>query len=143
MELLQWDKESQETFSMTLDGITLDNINGKQADVSFTAPVLNSYEEEITAVPFNYNFSAYTREQEMLASGNAELTELVSYGITANPQYYLFSSTISEDYWEMPENYIAPKATIDFGKGTLNFEFVFDHANAGGYSRIYVEYTLQ
>ena len=42
----------------------------------------------------------------------------------------------------MPENYVAPKATLDFEKGTLNFEVVFDHTNAGGYSRVYVEYSI-
>lgn len=141
MEILEWNKDSKETFSMTLDGISLE-MSGQTANVNFTGTTINVYEEEIVTVPFVYEFSAYGREQELLAEGNAELQELVSCGITANPQNYLFYSTIGEDYWEMPENYIAPKATLDFEKGTLNFEFVFDHTNAGGYSRVYVEYSI-
>ena len=66
MKILEWNKDSKETFSMTLDGISLE-MNGQTANVNFTGTTINVYEEEIVTVPFVYEFSAYGREQELLA----------------------------------------------------------------------------
>lgn len=70
------------------------------------------------------------------------VTELITeYAITLDPIAYLLYSSIDEDGWENePSDFIEPKGS--FNEDTFTFQFPWDHYNSGGYTQIYVTYTL-
>ena len=139
-EAINWNSESQETFNMTLDGITF----GTDKTISFVAEYINSYDEETIIVPFEYAFSAYDREQ------TADFSEAsVKPGddewlpdCTADPAAHLNLSGILYDEYEYEGEgyYVEPVAEIA-EDGSLVFTFCFDHKNAADYTRVVATYT--
>ena len=139
-EAINWNSESQETFNMTLDGITF----AADRTISFVAEYINSYDEETIIVPFEYAFSAYDREQ------TADFSEAsVKPGddewlpdCTANPAAHLNLSGILYDEYESEGEgyYVEPVAEIA-EDGSLVFTFCFDHKNAADYTRVVATYT--
>lgn len=142
MQLISWDKDSKESFSVTLDSLVLNDINENSANVDFVKIGEDEYGDPTSTIPFTYSFSAWDRMKELIDQGNAEAIEYDYTGGSANPTQYLFISPITYDCWEVPENYLSPKMTFDFKNKKLNCQFVFDHPMAGGYTRITVEYQL-
>lgn len=144
---------AKETFDMTLNHIMLND----DRSLSFTgmkAGAMNT--DSIVAVPFSYNFSAWTRLKDMaLHNGTAivndgdtqaeySLNELIAAGGSLDPNDYLFTTAIDQDGWENePSDWIQPMAMLDEKAGTLIFVFPFDFANASGYSHIKVIYRLK
>lgn len=165
MELLQWNENSTETFEVSLPNIKIVNYDAdsQTADIEFVATGDADYmldqdgkkiysdllEDNISYyhtswIPFAYKYSAWDRNLKLFADGNAEIIELLNYNVVADPKVYLGISDINEDAWEIEENnlYVSPKGSIDFAKGTMTFEFPFDHADQNGYSRVKVSYSL-
>lgn len=143
MKIINWNPKSTEEFSMTLDQLKLKNIESNTATVDFVGIKTDSFDDQYNVIAFDYSFSAWKRQKELLDKGDAEMKELFTYDISANPETYLFISNIDNDSWEDPKNFVSPTANIDFAKGTMDFNFVFDHKNAGGYSIITVNYTKE
>ena len=141
--------KSTESFSAVLDNITL-NTDGT---LNFTA-----VEDDKTIVPFEYNYSVWTRINEMANAGNTvnvnEGSTYVEYSIkdlleqysTFCPAKYLGNTDISIDaYGATPSNFVLPSAKYDFNNNTMNFEFAWDYGNGSylnDYVRINANYTM-
>lgn len=140
MDLIGLTKDSQETFSVSLDNIRVNMPQNGESNVEFLGSVLNNYEEELTTVPFVYNYSAWNRLKEKVDAGDETAIECVGFGATVKPEAYLVNSSIDSDYWEDSSRWVEPKGTLNGKK--LTFQFNFDHSSATGYTKISVEYTL-
>ncbi len=132
MNGINWNKDTKETFSMTLDGIkpTADKT------VDFVAAKYSPYmDDEAEIVPFEYSFSAYEREKL------ATLEIMEGSDATANPEMHLNISPITEDYYESEGEglWTAPEAVISDTE--LKFTFCFDIATASDYIKIVTTYT--
>ena len=141
--------KSTESFSAVLDNITL-NTDGT---LNFTA-----VEDDKTIVPFEYNYSVWTRINEMANAGNTvnvnEGSTYVEYSIkdlleqysTFCPAKYLGNTDISIDaYGATPSNFVLPSAKYDFNNNTMNFEFAWDYGNGSylnDYVRVKANYTM-
>jgi len=141
--------KSTESFSAVLDNITL-NTDGT---LNFTA-----VEDDKTIVPFEYNYSVWTRINEMANAGNTvnvnEGSTYVEYSIkdlleqysTFCPAKYLGNTDITIDaYGATPSNFVLPSAKYDFNNNTMNFEFAWDYGNGSylnDYVRIKANYTM-
>lgn len=159
MPLINWNKDSQETFNVTLDGIEIDltaptgektyAINYvKEGDAYVLDQTGNPigedyYYSKTSWIPFKYEYSAWTRLLEKVKEGNDDALEFFNADGTSDPEYYLLNSSVNEDEWEAEENnyYVEPSGSIDFATGKMTFTFPADHRYAGGYSRVNVTYT--
>lgn len=141
MKLLNWNKESKETFAVSLDAIRLKDITSTSTRLEYLGPGKNYYGAPITIVPFTYQFSALDRQNKLLESGNAEIKEINDQGASADPAYYLNCyDLVNSDYYDTPENFIKSTGNIDFATDKMTYQFLLSHANAGGYTRITVVY---
>lgn len=169
MNLINWNSSSSETFAVTLPGLRITSISGGKATVEFVTegdnyiydsngkPIYNAeYEMDLTYnwatswIPFNYTYSAWTRQLGLIENGDPQALELLTLGSSAAPASYLGISDVLEDAWEIDEEedgvanlYVTPRGEIDFNAGTMTFEFPFDHMDQYGYSRVNVVYSLQ
>lgn len=137
MDALNWNKTSEEVFTMSLDGITF----GAEGAVEFLGQGLSQYEDEITIVPFDYYFTAYERELAAIASGDLDPSADPdwAYDATANPYYHLNCDDITEDYYE-GGNWIEASASVS--ETALTFTFcVYGCFLDGDYTRIVATYT--
>lgn len=146
--------KSTETFTSSLDNITLNN----DGTLNFTKATSNEDGSTITKVPFSYNYSVWTRLNEMAKAGKtvniSEGKNTVEYSIqdlinqynTFNPSYYLGNSDISKDaYGAKLSNFTTPSAKYDFNKGTMSFNFSWDYGSGmilNDYIKINVNYTM-
>jgi len=136
MELLNWNKANPGTFTMSLDGIKLKNISDGTATVDFL-PV--SVPDVRTIIPFEYVFSPWELQKKLIKEGNQIAIDLEEADGTANPAHYLQASDVAIDELE-DGTFMPPVGKIDFKAKKLTFQFVFDHAYAGGYNRANVVY---
>lgn len=144
----------QETFNVTLDGITLN----RDGTLNFTSQMEDEYGDEVTKIPFDYKFSAWERMKKMADEGKTvevdeggttaeyALSDLLQQIGTLNPSYYLGNSDIAADaYGNEPSNYVTPMGKVDFKAGVMEFVFPWDFG-AGGflsdYINIHVVYTM-
>ncbi len=141
MTEIGWTSESVETFSMTLDGIF---VNDDQS-VDFVKDLSyydEEYEEDVTLhkVDFEYMFSAFEREKEALAAGKigTEVDEDWAYDATVDPSMWLNTDDISEDGYEYG-NYVEASATISDEK--MVFTFPIYNYNDYDYSKVVATYT--
>lgn len=145
METINWTPTSNETFNATLDGIKCQNITASGADLDILGEA-KSYEgtdyETVYSpvVPFEYSFSAWDRQKELLDAGDAEMMDAYILGGSAEPSYYLFSYSVDEDGYGNG-NWLESKGHIDFEKGEMTFQFVMDHYYAYDYTIVHVTYT--
>ncbi|MCH5227322.1 MAG: DUF4929 family protein [Muribaculaceae bacterium] len=165
MKLIGWNADSQESFTVTLPGIKITDIANGKATLEFVEEgenyILNSKGEPIYSelledyllhnyatswIPFQYDFTAWNRQLGLVEDGNEEAIELTGTLSTADPQFYLGTEDVLEDYYEGEDDilnyYVYPSGVIDFNAGTITFEFPFCHYDQYGYSRVKVTYTL-
>lgn len=141
MELLDWNKDTKETFTVSLDGIKLKEITSSSVGLEYLGDGKDQYGDPITIVPFAYRFSALDRQNKLLESGIAEIQELNEQGASADPAYYLFvHDLVTSDYYDEPLNFIKSTGSIDLSTDKMTYEFILSHANAGGYTRVNVVY---
>ena len=140
MDRIGWTATSEETFNVTLDGIKCTNLSATGADLEILGPKEDSYGDTYMVVPFDYSFTAWDRQKELLDKGDADMQEIYDQGGFANPTFYLFYYGADTNEWE-GENWLESKGHIDFEKGEMTFQFVIDHAYAGDYTRVHVTYT--
>lgn len=141
MTEIGWTSESVETFSITLDGIF---VNDDQS-VDFVKDLSyydEEYEEDVTLhkVNFEYMFSAFEREKEALAAGKigTEVDEDWAYDATVDPSMWLNTDDISEDGYEYG-NYVEASATIS--DENMVFTFPIYNYNDYDYSKVVATYT--
>ena len=89
MDLIGLTKDSQETFSVSLDSIRVNMPQNGESNVEFLGRVLDKYKESVSVVPFVYNYSAWNRLKEKVDAGDETAIECVGYGATVNPVVYL------------------------------------------------------
>lgn len=143
---------SKETFSCELDSIVIDP---SDMSLHFVGTRANAYDEDITVVPFKFGFTAWDRLKALADEGKevevdegegnksmVSLSDIIDMGGSLNPDAYLFNSTISEDAWDNPVNYVTPQGAIDFATGKMSFTFPWDFSVASGYERISVVYAF-
>ena len=143
--------EDEEEFNVLLDNIELEP---EAQSISFVTTVQDVNGYDLKNVPFEYSFTAWDRWKTMGEQGKTvsvlegdnwveySVAELITeYAITLDPIAYLLYSSIDEDEWENePSDFIEPKGS--FNEDTFTFQFSWDHYNSGGYTQIYVTYTL-
>lgn len=134
MEAIDWNKDSEEVFSMSLDGITFNADNS----VDFLGTGIDQYGDEITIVPFSYEFTAYDRELAAIADGSFVRDEY-AYDATANPAYHMNNTDIAEDWCEYG-NWVEASASVS--NEALTFTFcVYMCINDYDYTRIVATYS--
>ena len=135
VEAIGWTADSEEVFSMSLDGIKLNADN----TVDFLGTGPDQYGEEIVIVPFEYSFTAYEREKAAVADGTFEKEDEYAFDCTANPAYHLNNTTIEYDYCEYG-NYVEASAEISAEELTFTF-CVYMCVNDYDYTKIVATYT--
>ena len=141
-ELINWDKNSQETFNVSLDNIEIKTpINGI-SEINFIGNVTKTNESVIKAVPFKMEYTAWDRLKNLAASGNSEAQSILDTDGTSNPQYYVNNESILTDEYGAG-NWKASKGSINFQNKTMSFEFLVYHTLSNGYVQVKVEYTAQ
>lgn len=173
MELINWNKNTQETFNVSLDGIEIDLTKAQTTDgvttfdIKFVEegtayvlgldgnPVEVVYDEEAgpepafyskeSWIPFKYEYTAWSRLLQKVAENDDSALELFNTDGTADPEYYLLPSDVNYDVFDSEENnfYVQPKGSVNFQDGTMEFVFPADHTYAGGYARVNVKYSVK
>ena len=136
MEKINWNSESPEVFTMSLDGIRLNS----DKTVEFLGEGISQIGDEIVIVPFEYEFSAYDRELGITDEeiGRDEYT----MDATARPSHHLNNTTIEEDDCGYGEegNWVEAEASIS--EDVLTFTFcVYMCNNDYDYTKIVATYT--
>lgn len=134
METINWNQDSDEVFSMSLDGISFND----DKTVGFVGLGQDQYGDEITIVPFEYEFTAYDRELAAIADGSFVRDEY-AYDATANPAYHMNNTDIAEDMCEYG-NWVEASASVS--NDALTFTFcVYMCVNDYDYTRVVATYT--
>lgn len=141
-ELINWDKNSQETFNVSLDNIEIKNPVNGVSEINFIGDVNKTNESVIKVVPFKMEYTAWDRLKNLAASGNTEAQSILDSDGTSNPQYYVNNDNILTDEYEVG-NWKASKGSINFQNKTMSFEFLVYHTYSNGYVQVKVEYTAQ
>lgn len=142
MGLINWNKNSQETFNVSLDNIEIKTpINGV-SEINFIGDVNKTNESVIKVVPFKMEYTAWDRLKNLAASGNTEAQSILDSDGTSNPQYYVNNESILTDEYGAG-NWKASKGSINFQNKTMSFEFLVYHTLSNGYVQVKVEYTAQ
>ena len=151
MENIKYDF-NKETFTMTLDGI---EVNADMT-LSFTGKKTTIYEEEITTVPFDYTFSAWTRLKEMADAGKSFIVDdgdsktetpvqdIIDGGGTLNPYAFFDNIDVVADAekTEYKNIFVVPTGKIDFANGKMTFAFPWYLENTYGCQRVEATYTF-
>ena len=146
MESINWNKEKvdEESFSVSLDGITLN----QDKTLDFLGTFVDFWEEERTIVPFAYEFSAYNRELEATANGTLGIDreEGDMDDSTANPSYHLNLYDITPEYVSDPDNYYEGENWVEasavISETSLTFTFaVHVRYDDYDYTRFVATYT--
>ncbi len=151
MENIKYDF-NKETFTMTLDGI---EVNADMT-LSFTDKKTTIYEEEITTVPFDYTFSAWTRLKEMADAGQSFIVDdgdsktetpvqnIIDGGGTLNPYAFFDNIDVVADAekTEYKNIFVVPTGKIDFANGKMTFAFPWYLENAYGCQKVEATYTF-
>ena len=151
MENIKYDF-NKETFTMTLDGI---EVNADMT-LSFTGKKTTIYEEEITTVPFDYTFSAWTRLKEMADAGKnfivddgdskteTPVQDIIAGGGTLNPYAFFDNTDVVADAekTEYKNIFVVPTGKIDFANGKMTFAFPWYLENAYGCQKVEATYTF-
>lgn len=142
MGLINWNKNRQETFNVSLDNIEIKTpINGV-SEINFIGDVNKTNESVIKVVPFKMEYTAWDRLKNLAASGNTEAQSILDSDGTSNPQYYVNNESILTDEYGAG-NWKASKGSINFQNKTMSFEFLVYHTLSNGYVQVKVEYTAQ
>ena len=119
MEAIEWNADSDEVFTVSLDGITF-NSDG----IDFLDTYIDEYDEECAHVPFEYSFTAFDREIAAIEEGliNPEDDDEWAWDATANPYVHLNNSDITEDWFEYG-NWVECTASVTNEAMTFTFCF--------------------
>lgn len=136
MKLIGLTSSSEETFQVTLDDIEIDI---KTKAIKFTKET-TIYDEPITIVGFDYNYSAWNRLKKLLDEKNPIAIENYEMGGTVNPSEIINTGTITTDQYDT-KNWEESVAKLTDDK--LSFHFLLDHITASGYVQFKIEYKLK
>ncbi len=140
MELINWNKTSEETFSTLLDGIVIEKREGDKSELSYIGKVEDSYGDKIDVVPFEFKYTAWDRLKKLIDEGNADAVECNEGGATSNPNFFLNNTGILEDEYESGA-FRATTGELNYKIGVMKFSFITSHTNGGDYVQIEAVYT--
>lgn len=142
MGLINWNKNSQETFNVSLDNVEIKTPVNGVSEINFIGDVNKTNESVIKVVPFKMEYTAWDRLKNLAASGNTEAQSILDSDGTSNPQYYVNNESILTDEYGAG-NWKASKGSINFQNKTMSFEFLVYHTLSNGYVQVKVEYSAQ
>lgn len=137
MNLIKWNKESVEKFSTSLDNIRINSDSG----IEYLGTLLDSYDDEYTAVPFTFEFSAWDRLKKLVDEGNEKAIECKEGGATSEPRAYINRYDVVENAIN-DEELPAIKGSIDFAAKTMSFSFLTS-GDLTNYIRVTTEYKAK
>ena len=130
-----WTPDSQEVFSVSLDGIKLN----EDMSVEFVGTGPDQYGDEVVIVPFEYNFSAYERELAAIKSEEFVKDPNTGSDCTFSPAYHLNHNTVEYDEWE-GGNWV--EASAEISNDALTFTFcLYMSNNDYDYTKVVATYT--
>ena len=135
MRLANYTKDSDETFTCTLNNIELQS---DKSSVNILGTKTDSYGDELPVIPFDFTFTAWDRLKKLVEGKNLEAVEANKQGGTLDPQAFLNYSRIDSDDWGTGI-WKKTSATYDMSTGKMKFTFCMDHASAGDYIIFEVE----
>lgn len=140
LETIGWTATSNETFTVTLDGITPKS--DKNIEFARTITTVDSYGDEVEQfkVPFEFYFSAYEREKEAIAADKIgpDVDPDWLSDATVNPDLNLNCDDVSED-WAEYGNWVECKATVAADK--MEFTFCIYNYNDYDFTKVVATYT--
>lgn len=93
-ELISWTDKSVETFSTSLDNI---RIAEKDSEGNFTIEFLRKEKNLPVLVPFEFNYSAWSRQKVLIDKGNEKAIDCHERGASADPGRYLNTADVTFD----------------------------------------------
>lgn len=137
MNAIDWNKTSEEVFSMSLDGIAF----GAEGEIEYLGEGENEYGDPIVIVPFDYHYTAYERELAAIEAGDINPSEDAEWypDATANPYFHLNCDDISEDLYGEGKYWVETTASVS--ETALTFTFCVYNYYDDDYTRIVATYT--
>ena len=137
MSAIDWNKISEEVFSMSLDGIAF----GAEGEIEYLGEGENEYGDPIVIVPFDYHYTAYERELAAIEAGDINPSEDAEWypDATANPYFHLNCDDISEDLYGEGKYWVETTASVS--ETALTFTFCVYNYYDDDYTRIVATYT--
>ena len=133
MELTGWNADVDASFKVSLDNIRLNN----DKIIEFIGKGADQYDEEITIVPFAYDFAPYAKELAAIENGTFDKEE--DYDATINPLYWLncYDITTNEEFesdlWLLPSGVISDEK--------LEFTFCYSNYIDSDFNQVIVTYS--
>ena len=140
MKLIKWNKNSQETFEVSLDNIKIKNPVNSVSQIEYIHKTENRYEEMLNMVPFEFNYSASNRFKKAIAEKNPIALEYMKQSGDPNPILYINVYDILTDD---QSNWKQSTGSIDFINKKMTFEFLITHDLGGGFISVKIEYTAE
>lgn len=142
MPLINWNKNSKETFGVTLDNIKIGVPSNGVSQIEYIHKTKDLYDSLIDMVPFQFTYSAYDRFKKLVDEGNPVAIENNGQTGVPNPIYYLNTTDILSDKYEKGA-WKASKGSINFTEKKMSFEFLISHEYGGDYIIVKIEYIAQ
>lgn len=142
-ELINWNKESVETFSTSLDNLRIGEKSGDKYNIEFLGEGKDSYDDPITIVPFEFDYSAWNRQKKLIDEGNLKAIECHEGGASAMPGRYINQTDITEDGYESDDYTFKPvnKGEWLVGEKKMQFAYYTSVQDAGWYITVTTEYS--
>ncbi|HBK30768.1 MAG TPA: hypothetical protein DDZ96_05635 [Porphyromonadaceae bacterium] len=134
-----------ETFVLGLDNLVFDK-DTKTIDFLDENTVNSTFGDKVTAVNFQYTYSAWDRLKKLIDEKNQDAIDANEQGGSIYPGYLLNSTAIDEDGWTgwasaSTSNWVNPASSFNASTGEIKFVFNMDHVDAGGYIRFEITYS--
>ena len=142
MPLINWNKDSKETFGVTLDNIKIGSPTNGVSQIEFIHKTKDLYDDLTDMVPFQFTYSAYDRFKKLVDEGNPIAIENNGQAGGPNPIYYLNTTNILSDKYEKGA-WKASTGSINFTEKKMSFEFLISHEYGGDYIIVKIEYIAQ
>mgnify|MGYP000904622613 CR=1 FL=1 len=141
VKLIGLSESKAETFNLALDNLEMNKANSSISFISNNVKY-NMFDDVITAVNFDYSFSAWDRLKKLIDEKNQDAIDANEQGGSVFPGYILNQSSIDSDNWNVGNNtWVKPSSSFDISTGEMKFIFNMDHTNANGYIAFEVTYS--
>lgn len=142
MQLINWNKTSNEKFSAVLKNITIEAPKGNISNIAYIGEGKDAYGNTINIVPFEFSYTAWDRLKKLVEAGNKEAVEYNNTGASSNPRLFINNSKIDSDDYESGA-YRNTTGSIDYNTGKMTFDFITSHTNGGDYIIVKAEYSIK
>ena len=149
VDKLNWTRNSEEVFSMSLKNV---NFHADGKTINYTHTFIDEPEpgedpdmvdDPITKVPFEFGYTAWDREQALIASGefNPSADPEWAYDATSNPNAFINTSNISVDDFEAQNGHWIYPCKAELTAEGLQFTFcMLMGTNDSDYTKVIATY---